>query len=322
MDDVVAGVGPRVFGHGRGEGVRDGVAGPVAVTWTPSWCPAACACRIMASISVIRSASFPPPTHSEPQPPPTYGSCIHAVLLGTVPSAKILTRGSRGGADRRSAARAEPGERTGELFGGARHSGGKEQHAHAGGQFAVREQAAVDVEGLRAEGAPHDPVAAGAEPRLGVAGHAEPGERGESRPDRVGPLLAAERRQRVLDEGLGAFVEEPGRLSGRVRDDGPAGRRDGVPVDPHEPERLGVDPSGVPGEGVQDDGVVRAHRVEVAPRGQPRRIGHALVEAAGVPAVPGHPLPAGRPPDGVRHRRGHVGQRREAGWPTWGRAAA
>ncbi|MFE0042979.1 hypothetical protein [Streptomyces albireticuli] len=29
MDDVVAWVGPRVLGQGRGEGVRDGVAGPV-----------------------------------------------------------------------------------------------------------------------------------------------------------------------------------------------------------------------------------------------------------------------------------------------------
>ncbi|GAA5207893.1 hypothetical protein GCM10023323_25270 [Streptomyces thinghirensis] len=35
--------------------------------------------------------SFSPPTHREPQPPPTYGSFIQAVLLGTMPSAKTLT---------------------------------------------------------------------------------------------------------------------------------------------------------------------------------------------------------------------------------------
>lgn len=210
---------------------------------------------------------------------------------------------------------AEGGEGAGELLSGARHSGGQEQDAEAGGQFAVGQQPAVDVEGLRTERATHDAVAAGAEPGFGVAGHAEPGERGEGRPDRVGPLLPAERRQRVLDEGLGPLVEQPGRLPGFVYDDGPAGRRDGVPVDPDELQRLGVDPGGVPGEGVQDDGVVRTHGVEVAPRGQPRRIEDALVEVTGVPAVPRDPLPARNPPDGLRTASATSAREETAGWP-------
>ncbi len=207
----------------------------------------------------------------------------------------------------------EGGEGTGELLGGARHSGGQEQHADTGGQFAVGQQPAVDVEGLRTERTPHDAGPAGSEPGLGVAGHAESRERGQGRPDRLGPLPPAERRQRVLDEGLGPLVEQPGRLSGPVHDDGPARRRDGVPVDADELQGLGVDPGGVPGEGVQDDGTVRAHGVEVVPRGQPRRIGEALGEVAGVPAVPGDP-PSGRgPPDGLPYRTGHVRERGHGG---------
>ncbi len=210
---------------------------------------------------------------------------------------------------------AEGSEGAGELFGGARHSGGQEQDAEADGQFAVGQQPAVDVEGFRAERAAHDAVAAGAETRLGVAGHAEPGERGEGRSDRVGPLLPAEWRQRVLDEGLGPLVKQPGRLPRFVGNDGPAGRRDGVPVDPDELQCLGVDPGGVPGEGIEDDGVVRTHRVEVAPRGQPRRIGDALVEVTGVPAVPCDPLPVRNPPDGLPHRLDHVREGGHGGMP-------
>ncbi len=52
--------------------------------------------------------------------------------------------------------------------------------------------------------------------------------------------------------------------------------------------------------------MVRAHGVEVAPGGLPRRIGDALVEESGVPAVPRDPLPARYPSDGFTYRLGHV----------------
>ena len=109
------------------------------------------------------------------------------------------------------------------------------------------------------------------------------------------------------DDRLGALLEQAGRLAACVLEDDASRRWHGVAVRAGQLQRPRVDPGRVPGEVLQEHGVIRADPVEVVPGRHPVGVGQALGEVAGVPPDADDPLARLGSSGGGAHDLGDVG---------------